>query len=288
MPSFKHEALVQLFRNRPELAAELLVAVLGLELPVYDAIRIQDANLSQVEPTEYRTDHVVLLEKDEPVMGIIVEVQQGIDPVKRFTWPAYQATLRSRFRCPCCLLVVTTEPKVAKWAQEPIELGQPGSPFSPVVLGPASIPRITDPAQAEAVPELAVLSVRAHGRGEGGMEVAVAALRAASGLEEERAVLYSDLVLLAVSDAVRIALEEDMRMRGYVPQSEILRKPYLQGREEGRVRGIAEALLRMLAARGLEVAEAHRERILTCQDPEQLDRWIDRAARAESVDELLG
>lgn len=35
MPSFKHEGLIELFRNRPALAAELLRDVLHMEVPAY-------------------------------------------------------------------------------------------------------------------------------------------------------------------------------------------------------------------------------------------------------------
>jgi hypothetical protein len=40
MPSITHEALVLLFRNRPELAPELLRDVLGVALPAYAEARI--------------------------------------------------------------------------------------------------------------------------------------------------------------------------------------------------------------------------------------------------------
>ena len=35
MPSMAHEILVDLFKNRPSLAAEILVEVLGVSLPAY-------------------------------------------------------------------------------------------------------------------------------------------------------------------------------------------------------------------------------------------------------------
>ncbi len=35
MPSMAHEALVDLFKNRPALAAEILVEALGVALPSY-------------------------------------------------------------------------------------------------------------------------------------------------------------------------------------------------------------------------------------------------------------
>ena len=162
MPSLRHESLLLLFRNRPELAPDLLRDALHVTLPAYSEARIESADLTEVSPTEYRADLVILLVEGKPVLGIVVEVQLASDSDKRFTWPAYVAGLRARLRCPACVLVVTPTEATARWCREPIDLG-PGSAFSPLVLGPASVPVIDDIAVAEHDPELAVLSVLAHG-----------------------------------------------------------------------------------------------------------------------------
>ena len=54
MPSQRHEALLELFRNRPGLAAELLRDALGIELPEYTEARIDSAELSEVQPAADR------------------------------------------------------------------------------------------------------------------------------------------------------------------------------------------------------------------------------------------
>jgi hypothetical protein len=61
MPSITHEALLVLFRNRPELAPELLRDVLHVALPAYSEVRIESADLTDIDPAEYRADLVVLL-----------------------------------------------------------------------------------------------------------------------------------------------------------------------------------------------------------------------------------
>lgn len=86
MPSVTHEALLQLFRNRPELAPELLREALRIELPAYTEARIESADFSQLAPTEYHADLVVLLVRGAPVLGIVVEVQLAQKARKRFTW----------------------------------------------------------------------------------------------------------------------------------------------------------------------------------------------------------
>jgi hypothetical protein len=58
-------------------------------------------------------------------------------------------------------------------------------------------------------------------------------------------------------------------------------------RQEFERRGEATALLRLLAKRGFVVDEPVRERVLTCQDVDQLDRWLDRVLTAASLDEVF-
>jgi Uma2 family endonuclease len=60
-----------------------------------------------------------------------------------------------------------------------------------------------------------------------------------------------------------------------------------EGLAEGRARGMAEALVALLGSRGVPLARAERERILAERDPACLERWIARAARCASADELL-
>jgi hypothetical protein len=114
MPSQLHEALLLLFRNRPQLAPELLRDALGIVLPRYSETRIESADLSDIQPAAYRADLVILLYEGEPVLGIVVEVQLGPDEGKWLSWPVYATGLRARIRCPVCLLVVTAEDTVAR------------------------------------------------------------------------------------------------------------------------------------------------------------------------------
>jgi hypothetical protein len=109
MPSQLHEVLLLLFRNRPALAPELLRDTLNIELPSFSDVRLDSADLTDIQPAEYRADLVVLLLNGSPVFGIIVEVQLSVDKRKRFVWPAYVANLRARLKCPVCLLVVAAE-----------------------------------------------------------------------------------------------------------------------------------------------------------------------------------
>ncbi len=283
MPSLSHEALLLLFRNRPGLAPELLQEALGVELPAYTELRVESSDLTEVAPAEYRADLVVLLVDGKPVFAIVVEIQLARDDRKRFTWPVYGAGLRARFECQVIVLVVTPSRDVARWAAEPIALG-PGSTFCPFVLGPDAVPVVTDRARAEAEPELAVLSVMAHGRSDVDQAVQIA-LAAVAGVghvsDRDLFVLYSDLIDAALSEAARKAFQ--MLPQGYQFQSESLRQSF----EKGRAAEKAADVLDVLDARGLVVTSEHRDRILGCTDIDTLKRWIRSAVTVTSTDALF-
>jgi hypothetical protein len=303
MASMKHDGLLALFRNRPTLAPELLQDALGLTLPAYSEARVESAEFTQVVPTEYRADLVVLLLDGKPILAIVVEVQLSRDEDKRKTWPLYLTSLRSRVNCPTVLLVVAPDAAVARWCAQPIDLGHPGFVLQPLVAGPDAIPVIVDEQVAQQDPELAVLSVMAHGHEDVGFAIAQAIIRTASGLEDERSRLYFDLAVTSVSEAARRALEALMKSGSYEYQSEFARKYVSQGRQEGRQEGREEgrqegrqegllegeliALLEVLDARGLKVDDTARHLIMACTDSAQLKLWIREAVKVRSVQELF-
>jgi Arc/MetJ-type ribon-helix-helix transcriptional regulator len=287
MVSMKHEGLLALFRNRPTLAAELLQKALGVELPPWSEARVESAEFTQVVPTEYRADLVILLLDGKPILAIVVEVQLSADKDKRESWPLYLTSLRSRVGCPVLLLVVAPDAAVARWCARPIELGHPGFVLRPLVLGPEAIPVIVDEQAAREDPELAVLSAMAHGRQEVGAAIARAVLGAAQGLDDERCSFYVDLTMASLSAAVRQSLEELMKSGKYEYQTEFVRKLMAQGLEQGRQEGEMDALLEVLDARGLNVDAEARQRILSCEDLAQLKVWLRKAVTVSSVQELF-
>jgi len=285
MVSLDHEAIVELFRNRPELAVEVLTGVLSVPIQAQGVPEVKDANLSEVVPTEYRADLVLRLDE----MAIIVEVQRNRDDGKRWVWPAYQVGFRARHRCPVLLLVVTLSESTARWAAQPIEIGHPGFVLRPLVLGPAQIPVIRSEEVARSSPELGVLSAMAHGQGDEAEEIGRAVLPALATLDAERSRLYLDLVLTSLSEAARAILEAAM-LQGYEYQSDFARRYHAQGHQEGQQEGRRQercaVLIRLAEKRFGSVPPEVRARI-EAADLSTADRWLDRLLSAESLDELL-
>jgi hypothetical protein len=288
MPSQLHESHLLLFRNQPTLAVDLIRDALGVELPSYREAREVSADLSDMQPAEYRADMVIELWKDAPVHGIVLEVQLSENGRKRFTWPAYVANLRARLECPVSLLVVTADDAVAQWAARSIQIGGLNQ-FTPYVLGPSGIPEITDEAQARENPELAVLSAMAHGRdtnAERAIEIALAAQKASTGLDADRSKIYFDLIMSSLREAARQALI-NMDARKYEYQSEFARRYVAQGHASGIAEGRATLIIHLLKVRFGALDFPLESRIQRASIAE-LDAIGERLLVAGSVEEALG
>ncbi|MBI4704650.1 MAG: hypothetical protein HY744_26400 [Deltaproteobacteria bacterium] len=298
MPSPLHEYLRELLRSKPALAAELLcrAAALPLSAAALAGARTASQSFAQLQAPEYRADLVVEIGAPRPVLAFVVEVQLGIDADKQVAWPQYAAALWGRLRCPVYLLVVALDPAVAAWAAAPIDMG--AMRLVPQVAGPEVIPELTDPKAARAAPELGVLSALAHAAGPRGLDICKGAVQAEMLQRLPTRYACIDLMLSRLPEAARRALEEWMS-QSYEYQSELFRRLVAEGRAEGETRGRAEgetrgkaegkaeAILSVLAARGLAVPEPLAARLRACRDLAELDRWLHRAVLVASSEELL-
>jgi hypothetical protein len=290
MVSKEHEVVVEMFRNRAKLAPEF-GEVLGVKLPSWSEARADASDLNELVPTEYRADLVVLLERGEgkekqTVYALVVEAQLSADPRKRMVWPQYLTSLRARLECPTTLLVVTPDEAVERWCEEAIEIGHPRWVLYPVVLGPSRIPVVDSMEVARENPELLVLSALVHGRTQAGRRI----VRVLPALDSERTRLYARLIVLFLGEEARQELEEMMRSDNSQEVDFFQRfvdEGMERGMEKGVVKGKAADVLEVLDTRGLQVDAQARERIVTCTDLGQLQRWLRKAVTVKSVQELL-
>lgn len=280
MPSILHEALIELFHQRPSFAATLLSDVLGVKVPDWRQARLDSADLTDLPHTEYRADAVVALcDTDDPALAVVIEAQLRRDTGKRWTWPVYLATLRARLKCPVLLLVVCADTATAAWCADPIDLGHPNWVLRPLVLGPTQIPKTTDVHDPLATAELTVLSALAHATDPDGPRVIDTMTAALDTIDPDHAVRYIEIVHAALPEAARRYLEAKMSSQTFRVETDFTRRLKAEGE--------AETLLEVLDARGIDVPEDARRRITECSDPVQLKAWVRRAVTAESVDELF-
>ena len=288
MASYLHELLLLLFRNRSASAADLL-RKLDVEIPEYDEVRAESSDLSDLQPAEYRADLVLFLErKSRKVLGVIVEVQLGRDEDKPYTWPVYIANLRARHRCPVCVLVITVEDAVARWAERSIELG-PGTYCNPWVVGPSNTPAVTELQEAKKNVELAVLSAVEHGKSADvslATRIVSAAIAASTDIDAERSRLYLDLILITLLESAPEAIEATMNSLGFEYQSDFARRYVAQGRAEGKAEGRVEMILKLLVLRFGPLTQSVQDHVRGAQGA-QVDAVAERMLTAQTLDEVL-
>ena len=89
------------------------------------------------------------------------------------------------------------------------------------------------------------------------------------------------IILRLAPDAARQRLEAMMTTSKY-------EKTFIERiHDEGIAEGKAEAVLRLLAARGLAPSPEQRQRVTASTDPAQLDLWFDRAITASTAAEVF-
>ncbi|XXX72382.1 hypothetical protein WMF30_32520 [Sorangium sp. So ce134] len=312
MPTLEHNALVEMFREHPALAPRLLATLFHVEVPPYASVGVVESSLDQLIPVEFRADLVLELRdaSGARVLAIVLEVQRDVDPDKKFSWPTYVAVVRAKKRCRTVVLVVAPDAGVAAWAAENIDLGLGIGNVAPLVLGPAVVPEITDPAEAEAETELAVLSAVAHGNGPNGLTVVQAALVALGWLDQEHAMVYFQLIWNGLREPMRQALEALVMERQIEGEAtfppfvqrlidrgklegmregklEGMREGELKGMREGELKGKRDTLVRLLARAEIVLTEDESARIRACTDIAILDRWIENVLGAKTATEVL-
>jgi hypothetical protein len=289
MPSISHEAPLELLRGDPRLAAVLLRG-LGVAVPGGTKAEMAPSDLTASVPAELRADAVVMLSgADGAQLAVVVEIQLRYDDRKRFSWPSYLTQVRATHRCPAVLLVICLSTATATRCRVPIVTGHPGFDLVPLVIDSVTTPDLSSPAASTAGPELAVLAVLTGALDLDQDSARRLVLASLANLDESRQATYTVLIRSAASESARQALEDLMTTK--------FRDPFVdrwfaegeaKGRAEGRAEGQANMILRVLAARGLEVSASDREHVLSCTDTGQLETWADRAATATSVEEVFG
>ncbi|WP_437939836.1 hypothetical protein [Sorangium sp. So ce341] len=316
MPTLEHNALVEMFRDQPALAPRLLATLFHVEVPPHACAAVVESSLDQLLPVEFRADLVLELRDASGALAlaIVLEVQRDMDPNKKFSWPTYVTVVRAKKRCRTVVLVVAPDAGVAAWAAERIDLGLGLGHVAPLVLGPAVVPEVTDPADAEAETELAVLSAVAHGNGPNGRAVVLAALAALGRLDQEHAMVYFQLIWNTLREPMRQALEALVMERQIEGEAtfppfvqrlidrgmregelkgmregklEGMREGELKGMREGELKGKRDTLLRLLARAGIVLTESESARIQACTDVASLDRWIDNVLGAKTAADVL-
>src|SRR5204862_7587162 len=93
---------------------------------------------------------------------------------------------------------------------------------------------------------------------------------------------------LPINDMIHAAKADDAIARALILRhNPVIEQMRASDRAEGRAMGLAEAVLTVLAARGVILGFADRGRILAERDPAPLERWLARATTCTEIRELF-
>ena len=109
---------------------------------------------------------------------------------------------------------------------------------------------------------------------------------------EDLAVLPKDSHERAVAEQILLQLQHALaKNQNRTPEEEefivTMQSTWEQAREIGRNQEAVRAVLAVLRVRGIAVPDTTRARILSEEDLERLERWLERAALAASIAEVI-
>jgi len=281
-----HEAPLELIRQHPALAVNLLSAFTGLTVSDQAEIRLGPNSLNAVVPAEFTADAVVVATDradGRPQLVIVVEPQGRDDETKRYSWPAYLANVRSATRCPTAvLLVICPDPREADKCRQVIAMGHPRWDLWPIVIDPQHAP-----AAEGASPYLTLFLACLPALDMADPAIArrvLEAIRDTGASDADRRKLTT-IILKRASDAARLILEDLMTAIEW-------KDDFVEGFvNEGLARGLVQAkvtdLMKVLAVRDLHPTKKQLARVAECTDLATLDRWFDRSLTAASAAEVF-
>jgi hypothetical protein len=296
MPGLKHQSIVQILRDEPQLLT-MFLGRSGFRLPSGAMPVIVDSDLSHRDPgmlKELLSDNVFLYKGMEENVAVVVEVQTSSPNHERqLTWPCYVTSARAVYDCKAYMLVLAASRGARTGSERAIEIGQPGFTFLPFVSGHGRLP---PPGGLLFGPELTMLHVLTGTLDLSIHEARMFVLASIREAPADRYRRYVHLIRIFTPRHARRKLEqlmEDLFKDPFIDRfieqgkQEGMQQGMQQGMQLGRAKGAAHVLLTILAARGIAKVDQVRTRITECTDPDLLERWATRAATCSTIDEVF-
>jgi hypothetical protein len=285
-----HEAPLELIKQHPALAVDLLREVTGVPFPDGLDARLAPTSLNKISPTQYDADSVVVVSDPvtlTPLVAIVIEPQGRDDKTKKFSWPIYVTNVRKEVGCErAFLIVVCPDPVEAEKCRAVIRMGHPGLELRPIVIDPEHAP-----GDEGASPYLLLFLACLRALDMENLDMArrvLEAIRDTGASDAERKALTT-IILVRASETARRLLEGLMTTMEW--KSEFVESFVEQGREQGLEQGNVQTkrqdLLKVLDLRGLLPTEEQRARVGSSTDLAQLDRWFERSLTAITAAEVF-
>lgn len=281
-----HEAPLELVRQCPGVAVDLLRAMTDVPLPADLEAGLGPTSLNAVVPAEFTAGAVVVVADratKTPALVIVVEPQGRDDKTKAYSWPAYLAIVREAVKCPSAvLLVVCPDPREADKCRQVIRMGHPGWDLYPIVIDPAHAPDSTG-AGPYLILFLACLPALDMA-GEATAARVLGAIRDTGGSHAERKRLTAIILKRATVDAREI-LEALMKTDEW--KDDFIESYVKIGVDQGEANTKAQDLLKVIDARNLKPTKEQRAMVTADAGLDKLNRWFDRALTAPTAADIF-
>ncbi|MFD5710544.1 hypothetical protein ACFWHW_09120, partial [Streptomyces pharetrae] len=246
MVTSTHETSHRIFQDHPEVLAPIFEA-LGLPTPVKADIEAITPDTTELKPLERRVDTVLKVEpSDGESFLVAIEAQTSKTPGKGAGWAYYIAYLQAKFGMPVLLVAVCRHRSTAAWAAGPFVCGV--GPWAtqttrPFVLGPDTVPEITDESAVARNPALATFSAIVHSESRGIDAILNLLARAMRSFDKATATYWSELLEVGLENtpAKETWRELEKMVVSYFPgRSTVFEEAFLEGEAKGEIKGKAE------------------------------------------------
>jgi hypothetical protein len=300
MVTSTHEASHRIFHEHPEALAPVFEA-LGDPPPAKSDVKELSPDTTEIRPLERRVDTVLKVEPPEGESYLLaIESQTKQDPDKATSWAYYVAHLRAKYDMPVLLVAICRDRPTAIWAAGPFECAV--GPWAtqvtrPFVLGPGTVPEITDESMVVQQPALAVLSAIVHSESRKNAAILETLARGLQSFDKPTIKYWYEVLEVGLENTpAKKKWRELMAVITNFPgRGTLFEETYLEGKAEGKVEGKVEGkaeesaslILRVLEKHGIQIPEDIRERITSCTDLDALTLWFDRSLTATTAEDLF-
>jgi hypothetical protein len=201
--------------------------------------------------------------------------------------------MHTRWRCEVELLIIAPNPRVARWANQPMKLSRRGSQIIPLVLGTEDFPRL-DIETLAGHPHATVFHALLHCRDKSDLPLLQQALTDVNTLPQPDRIGYYEILRSCLAPSFLKLTEVAMSLEHTRFYQEFVERLKTEGKAEGEqtgrqalLRTISRLLGRRLALPGpealakmetlpIETLELLAEDLLDFTSPADLDAWLAR------------
>ena len=287
MPGIRHQAVVQVLRDEPQLLV-MLLGSLGVRLPSGAVPDPADRVLSSTDPDRLKeliADNVFVFRNRDKQVAVVFEVQTSRPKQDRkLAWPAYLTITRAIHKCDTVLCVIGLSADAVQGSAQLIRTGHPDFSLRPKVTGYGLLPA---PGGAAFGAGLTVIKVMTRELDLTTHEGRMFTLTSLMTVPDQQRELYTRYIRAVVPPATRKELNKLM--------STVIKDPFMDrliakgeaiGMAKGKAVEAARLLLQVLDSR-FDVPASRRNQIECCTDTGRIETWFDRALTAATLDEVF-